>query len=234
MKLYYQLIFAISALLFTYDPAFCQSKKSDKFIGEYADVALWTVGKKRQPLMKWGESDTIRYRIYGNLRYMNQQEWDIYVAEIAELIGKTIIPTNQRDFDIIMFFGTLRDYADFTGVNVGSKGGTIYGAWGDRRWNEQYELTYASACIDPSRLKSNISGVFLVKQQFLRTLGLLGGIENQYSIFNTRGFDNNKSLSKKDRQYIRLHYTNDVKAGLSRNDLIKAVKEIRNLNTFIK
>ena len=234
MKLFYQLIFVTLVLLFVHESAHCQSKKTNKFIGEYADVALWPVGKKRQPLMKWGEKDTIRYRIYGNLRYMSLLEWDNYVGEVAELIGKTVVRTNQKDFDIIMFFGTLRDYANFTGVNVRLKGGTIYGSWGDRRWNKEYELTYASACIDPSRLKSNISGVFLVKQQFLRTLGLLGGIESQYSIFNIEGFDNNKSLSKKDRQFIRLHYNEKVKTGLERGDLIEAIKEIRNLKAFVK
>ena len=232
MKFNWKFFGYLFLLMLTIGISQAQNKKTDKFINNYMDVALLNVNRGKKMLLKWEGKDTLKYRIYGKFQYLGKNEWINYLTEIGQLINKTIISTDSKDFDIILFFGTLRDYSIFTRSYVPNSVVSKYGYWNDYNWNKQYQLIYASGCIDPSMISSKNEGGFLVKKQFLRTLGIIGVIDDRFSLLHEKGYSSNKKLSRLDKRLIKLHYHDSIKTGLNTDDLKTTVKSISNLEEF--
>lgn len=203
-----------------------QNKKTNEFIAAYLDVAFRNNQLATRPLVKWVARDTLKYRIFGRLSFMSKKEWHSFVGEVSELTGIAIIETAASDYDIIVYFGNLKDYAKLSGANIPITGLQNYSSWNNRLRTSEHHLKFASGCSDPAKIKDGNYGAYITKRNFLRSMGLLGAIKNDYSIFTDNNSKVNRSLFKIDKRLIKLHYQEAVMPGMEREELRKAVKSL--------
>lgn len=148
---------------------------------------------------------------------MSQKNWEKYLSTIENLIGIKIIETkNIDDSDINIFFGELDQY--FIKNNIRAPGNVNLedlDNWNNRTYNNKNQLTKTSFCIVTSKTKDSERGNFNVKKQLLKSLGLLGELKNEYSLFNKYQTNYNSHLSKNDKKIIKIHYDESIKAGMS-------------------
>ena len=164
-------------LFFTMCLTYAQDKKVIKFVDEYANTAFWEVQGRYQPLIKWtSDIESLKYKIVGDLQYMNEKAWAKFISEIYALTGISLTETNQDDFDILIYFGELKNYADLTGTLIPPKVITELSNWSSRNWNKNYALTKASFCLVPSLIRDTNEGIYRLKKGVIKSLGLLGEI----------------------------------------------------------
>ncbi len=217
-----QITFSI-ILFFTIYLTYAQDKKVVKFVNDYANTAFWEVQGRYQPLIKWtSDIESLKYKIVGDFQYMNEKAWSRFVSEIYELTGISLTETKQDDFDILIYFGELKKYADLTGTLIPPKAITEFNNWSSRNWNKDYALTKASFCIVPSLIRDSNEGIYRLKKGIIKSLGLLGEIEDEYSIFYKYPASTNIKISRKDKRYIKLHYNKSISPGLNK----EVIKEI--------
>lgn len=183
-----------------------------------------------RPLLKWVERDTLKYRIFGKLSFVSKKEWKSFIEEVAELSNITIVETAASDYDIIVYFGNLKDYAKFSGANIPATALQSYSNWNHRKRTSEHHLKFASSCTDPAKIKDGNYGAYITKRNFLRSMGLLGSTKNDYSIFTDNNNKVNRSLFKIDKRLIKLHYQAAVTPGLERQELRKVVKSLPDID----
>ena len=225
----YILIFFIASL--TYG----QDKKVVKFVDEYTNIAFWEIQGRYQPLIKWpSDGESLKYKIVGEFQYMNEKAWSKFIAEIHTLTGLSLTETNQNDFDILIYFGELKNYADLTGTQIPPNVITEFNNWSSRNWDKSYALTKSSFCLVPSLIRDTNEGIYRLKKGVIKSLGLLGEIEDEYSIFHKYPAPTNTRISRKDKRFIKLHYSNSIKSGLNKEVIKEIVLKIPNIEELSK
>ena len=68
---------------------------------------------------------------------------------------------------------------------------------------------------------------------FLNSLGILGVLKNEYSLFNKYQTEGNTEFKRNDKRIVKIHYANSVKAGMSINEL-KTILNSLDIATFLK
>ena len=207
---------------------YSQSRKIENLKIDYIQSALLEFNNKKLPVNKWENKDTLKYHITGEFKFMSKKNWEKYLVNIENLIGIKIIETeNFDDSDIKIFFGELDQY--FIKNNIKAPGKINleeFDNWNNRSYNNKKQLTKTSFCIVPSRTKDSKRGNFNLKKQFLKSLGLLGGLENEFSVFNKYQTKYNFHLSKNDKKIIKIHYDQSIKAGMDLEDIELALNKV--------
>lgn len=229
-RLIYIILFLLYATL-----AFSQDKKTVKFIDEYLSSALWEIKGVNQPVIKWNNNiKTLKYKIIGDIDYMNDKAWDKFLLEIEELTGIELSRTYQDDFKILIFFGELNKYAELTGNKIPLNLVDQFNNWSNRKWDSNYSLTKASFCIVPAKIKDKKEGRYRLKKGFLKSLGLLGELEYKYSIFYKYPTSRNTRISRKDKRFIKLHFNQSIEPGSSKEEVKQTLLHLPNIREFSK
>lgn len=215
--------------------AFSQDKKTVKFIDEYLSSAFWVIQGVDQPIIKWNNNiKTLKYKIIGDFDYLNDKTWNNYLLEIKELTGIELSQTDQDDFEILIFFGGLNSYAKLTGNQIPSSAVYKFNNWSNRNWDRSYSLTKASFCIVPSKIKDDNEGTYRLKKGLLNSLGLLGELEDAYSIFYKYPASTNTKISKKDKRFIKLHYNQSIESGSNKEVVRQTLLNLPNIGEISK
>lgn len=222
-------------LLFCSQIAFAQNKKTQRFIEDYLQVAFWEVQGVNRPLIKWAqEKQQITYKIIGEHDYLNDKSWEEFITELGKLTGKDIIATQEADYDILIFLGDLNEYARLTGSMIPPGASIRFNNWSNRTWNTQYQLQKASYCLVPSKINTTYEGVYHLKHGFLKSLGILGEIDDQYSIFYKYPTSSSKDLSRLDKRLIKLHYHDQVVVGSDHSTIEKRLYDLPNIEDLAR
>ena len=210
--------------------AVSQDRKTVKFINNYLNSAFWTVQGNNQPLLKWKDKiDTIEYKLVGELSYLSEKSWKKYLLEIESLTRKVLTETKTNDYKILIFFGELKDYASLTGNQIPLNASREFNNWSSRNWDGNYNLTKASYCIVPSKIKDSNHGTYHLKKGILKSLGILGEVDNEYSIFYKYSTSSNINLSREDKRIVKLHYNQAVESGMDKLATKETIMEIENI-----
>lgn len=214
---------------------FSQSKKIEKLKINYIESSLLKVDNRKLPVIKWENKDTLKYSVNGEFKFMSKKSWGKFINDIENLINIRIIETNNiQNSDIKIYFGELYDYFQLQSIKIPKNLiSSNFDNWSNRRYNSKKQLTSTSYCIVTSKTKNSKTGRFNLKKQFLKSLGLLGNLDNEYSIFYKRQTEGNNQLSRNDKRLIKIHYENSIKAGMNINE-IKKVLSLIDLGTIIK
>ncbi len=198
-------------------------------------MLLLEFNNKKLPVNKWENKDTLKYHITGEFQFMSEKKWEKYLGNIENLIGIKIIETeNFDDSDIEIFFGELDEY--FIKNNIKAPGKINldeFDNWNNRSYNSKKQLTKTSFCIVPSRTKDSKRGNFNLKKLFLRSLGLLGELKSEYSVFYKYQTQYNSHLSKNDKKIIKIHYDESIKAGMKLEEIELALNKV-DMPTILK
>lgn len=212
-----------------------QSKKVQKLKKDYIESAILELNNQKLTLFKWENKDTLRYHVSGEFQFMSKKNWEKYLSTIENLINIKIVETKNSDAaDIGIYFGELNDY--FTKFNIKSTGNAFikdFDNWSSRNYNQKKQLTKTTFCIVPSKTKESKRGYFNIQRLFLKSLGFLGKLENDYSVFNKFRTINNTHLSKNDKKIIKIHYDNSIKAGMDIDELKLALYSV-DIETILK
>ena len=207
---------------------YSQSRKIENLKTDYLQSALLEFNNKKLPVNKWENKDTLKYHITGEFQFMSEKKWEKYLGNIENLIGIKIIETeNFDDSDIEIFFGELDEY--FIKNNIKAPGKINldeFDNWNNRSYNNKKQLTKTSFCIVPSRTKDSKRGNFNLKKLFLRSLGLLGELKSEYSVFYKYQTQYNSHLSKNDKKIIKIHYDESIKAGMKLEEIELALNKV--------
>lgn len=222
----------VFGMMTTYFSCFCQSKKSVKFANEYAGVAHWNAGGAKIPLLKWGKEE-IDYYIIGKFTYLNSSGWNKFLGEVSESTGLKFTETKmQKEAEIVIYFGSLKDYFNDLNINHGTINDLNFSNWTSRSYTPDYMLKNTSFCVDPNKISDNNYGKYLVCNQFLKSLGLLGSTDDEYSIFYTTLKGRNYMMSKTDKKFLQMHYNKGIKAG--ETEVVKRLLEDIDLDSLLK
>lgn len=215
--------------------AFSQDKKTMKFVDDYLIASFWEKQGMEQPLIKWNNKvKSIQYKIVGEFDYLSEKSWDKYLSEIEGLTGIKISRTYQDDFNILIFFGSLHEYAELTGNRIPLNAVSKFNNWSNRNWDSKYSLTKASFCIVPDKIKDDNEGVYRLKKGILNSLGLLGELTDEYSIFYKYPASTNTRISRKDKRFVKLHYNNSIESGLNKRVVKEILLDIPNIEELSK
>lgn len=193
---------------------FSQSKKVIEFIEQYKQVAHWNINGKNVPILKWAQNDSIDYYISGTLKYLNDKNWSKFIKKVEKLSGLIINQTNDyNQAQIKIYFCSLPDYFKKENIKHGEFANPNFSNWNSRKYSNEYQLTATSFCIDPSKVNTRKYGKYQLQKSFLKALGILGTVEDDYSILNKIYTKKNHKFSKKDMRYIKMHYSELIKKG---------------------
>ena len=203
---------------------YSQSRKIENLKKDYIECALQNFDDKTLPIIKWENKDTLKYHINGTFRFMSKRNWERFLNEIEILSNIKIVESkNIHESDINIFFGELYDYFDLYNINVSRNLiSSNFDNWHNRNYNSNKQLTNTSYCIS-SKTKDSRRGVYNLQKLFLKSMGLIGELENDTSLFNKQNTDANTHLQKDDKRIIRIHYDNSIKAGMTTPEVTKVL-----------
>jgi hypothetical protein len=224
------LLFFLSSTL-----GFSQDRRTVKFVDEYLNVGFREIHGVKQPIAKWSSDiKTLKYKIVGEFQYMNEKNWDKYLLGIEELTGIKLIRTYQDDFKILIFFGEIDDYLEFSNNDIPFNIANKFSTWNNRKYHSDYSLKSTSFCIVPAKIKDGNKGIFWLKRGILHGFGLLGEIEYESSIFYKYLTATNTRLSRKDKRYIKLHYNQAIKPGTNYGEVKQTLLNLSNIKELSK
>ncbi len=227
-------ILAFSLVLLT-SVVFAQDKKTIKFVDNYLNAAFWNVQGTDQPLVKWGDNvDTLMFKVVGQLDFVTEKSWDAFLSEIQSLSGKILIETKIGEYHILIFLGELYEYAKITGAQVPSNSLNRFNNWSSRNWDTNYNLTKTSFCIVPNKMKDKNEAVYRLNKGFLKSMGMLGELDDEFSIFYQYPATSNADLSRDDKRLLKLHYHSAIKSGEDKASLKKALFALPNIDELAK
>lgn len=228
-------IVLISILFLSFSIVKAQSKDVLRFIEEYQSIAHQNINGNMMGIEKWEETGTLAYKIEGDLVHMSRKSLKKYLAEIEGLTGITFSETvNISVADIVMYSGDLKDYLRLTNTNVLNNITSKYDNWNDRKYNANRQLTSASFCVDPKKTKTPDRYRFLFKKGILKSIGLWGRSDDEYSIFYKYNTKYNLRLNKNDKRIIKLHYNSNIKAGMSLSELKETILQDIDVEAMLK
>ena len=205
-----------------------QSKKVKKLKKEYIESGILKVNNIVLPIIKWENKDTLKYHIEGELKYMSDKKWNKFLNSIEKLIDIKIVKTEDLDnSDIKIFFGELTKY--FNDCNINFPKNIISDksdSWSNRRYNKKKQLISISYCIVPSKTRDFKRGQFNLKKLFLKSLGLLGEVKSEYSLFYRHETDGNSQFKKRDKRIVKIHYNKAIKAGMTTREVNSTLNEL--------
>jgi len=214
-------------LLLTIQFSIAQSKEIEQLKNDYIESAHLNVNETKIPIVKWENVDTLKYQIIGDLKYISQKGWIQFTKEIENLTELKIIETNDNaETHIYIYFGELNDYFLRFNSEIPKQLHSGFDNWHSRKYNSQKQLLEASFCIVPSKTKDSKRGVFNVKKLFLKSLGLLGEVNNENSMFYKHQTEKNTYFMRKDKRIIKIHYNPAIKAGMTDQQVRVALNSI--------
>ncbi|QED36663.1 hypothetical protein FK178_02565 [Antarcticibacterium arcticum] len=207
----------ISLLSFT---ANSQSRKALDLKNDYLQSSFLVVNNTPSPLIKWELQNTIHYFVQGDLQYMSRKNWVRFITDLESLTGLEIIETTElQKAQIAIHFSDLEQFAALENIKLPGVDISHFDHWNSRKYNKQYQLERSAYCIVPNLITNNQRGTYNLQRLFLKSLGLLGEVDNEYSIFYPRQTDNNRSLSKNDKRLIKIHYLPGIKPGMNKMEV---------------
>ncbi|MGB3466693.1 MAG: hypothetical protein WBA74_15545 [Cyclobacteriaceae bacterium] len=231
LSLYSFIVFISSSISLT---ATAQNKKTEKFINQYLKVAVKNRGNIPGVMSRWGK-DTVTYRIFGELPFMSKKDWNKFVNEVSQLTDIVFLPTDQTQSDILIYFGTIRGFAEYTNASIPQSVINQYNSWNTRqRSGVTGDLKFASGCTDPDKPRVIYKGVADVKSLFLSAIGLYSTLDDEYSLLNGGQFAGTVKLSRNDKRLIKMHYHPSLKSGLDRKTLRATLRSIDNIDELAK
>lgn len=226
------IILFISLLSFN---ANSQSRKAQDLKKDYLQSSFLVINNYPSPLIKWELTTPIQYFFKGDLKYMSRKNWDRFITDLESLTGLEIIETNElQKAQISIHFSDLEDFAALEKIELPGVDLSHFDHWNSRKYNKQFQLERSAFCLVPNRITNNQRGTYNLQRLFLKSLGLLGDLDNEYSIFNTRQTDNNRTLSKNDKRLIKIHYLPGIKPGMNRIDVDTFLDKELDLEELLK
>lgn len=220
---------AVTLSLLTTLPGFAQSKKAERFVENYLNVGFWKTQNKTYHLMRWAE-DTITYRIMGDMKYLNDKAWSKFLSNLEDVTGRKFLRTDDDDYQILMFFGDIKVYAQVTGTEIPFGLLKNFNGWNSRNWDRKNgNLTKASACVELVKIKTYSQGIYRTKKAFIRTLGMLGESPDKNSFFHKYFLESNGKPTRADWRLIKLHYNQSLQSGLKKHEVKKILLELENI-----
>lgn len=212
-----------------------QTKAIDNFISDYTDIAFNNEPSYSYLITKWKQGDTIDFFIEGHMKFMSERKFIKYFAELSEWTGLSFQKAETKEeanFHII--FGDLVKYFDDyeldpklmqePGLSACYK--IIYGS--DRL------IKSASFCVDASRIELTQVGLHGIYRAMIDCLGMTGEIYNPGSIFHSDSNMANTNVIRRDRQMLKLHYTNQIQAGMNRAEVAQVFNSGLNVGIIMK
>ena len=228
--------FIFLSFIFIYTHASAQSKKAEKFLDEFIKVSHWEVNNSKLPTMKWVDMDTLTYYQKGSQNFLNDKSWNKFLTNIEALIGMKITRTDDfKSAHIVIYYAETLEYFEELGIDHKhimflDK----WNGWSNRSYSPSGKLTRTSFNIENHKVSNSNYGKYLIKYKFINALGLLGSSDDQYSIINKRYSGKNYGMTKKDKQFIKLFYSEQLPTNLSPVELREIVENEFDLDAFMK
>ena len=95
-------------------------------------------------------------------------------------------------------------------------------------------MTKASFCLDITKIKDTSEGEHYIIKQFLKSLGLRGDSDDEYSLFYRSYRNNGAWFNKNERRILRIHYNDKIKAGHTLNETKVILRDSIDLQKILK
>ncbi|NMM47682.1 hypothetical protein [Marinigracilibium pacificum] len=228
-----KVIFLLLTIFCVKTPA--QDKRTVKFIDEYLNCASDNINGKYGPVTKWDANiKSLKYKIVGDQNFVNKKRWDNFISEISQITGISLNRTEQNDYQILIYIGQFEDYQKIEKAKFSIDIRHNFGQWHWYTYNKNHSLKTYSHCIVPSKNHTPDKREFILKKALLNGLGLVGEIKDEYSIFYPFFLSSNKNLSRKDKRFIKLHYTKIITPGDNVSSLRKTLLELPEIEELSK
>ena len=229
----FQLLLAFLTLFCTHANA--QSNKDKNFLDDYLSVSIWKVNHITVPLIRWQDKDTLHYNISGELRYLNHKSWNKFISSVEQATGLKIVETsNGSDAEIHIYFGSILSYFEHFNLDKRLIPDPRFNSWNNRQYDKDYALTRSSFCIDPTLIDNPNYGIYVLMSSFLKSLGILGRLIDEYSLFNPGYSGSNHKLTKYDKRFLKLHYHEDLRPGMLEDEIKSIAFDSINLESIRK
>ncbi len=203
-----------------------QNRKEKKTIDAYLQVSNQKMGYRSMPLMKWNQ-DSIGYYIYGKMKGMNEKNWRRFLNKIERLSGLHFYSVEKnKDAQILIYFGKVREYFKYEGIKNKFKLDSKVVVWSDRDYDYSFGLRRTSFCIDKDKIHNYNQIKYMIKHEFLKSLGLLGKLPGSTCVSSEEYSRKNKNISLRsvDKACIAIHYSDNIKSGMSTGEVKTALK----------
>lgn len=193
-----------------------QSKKAQRMVDSYLEVAFWQTGSGLQPMTRWGK-DTVTYRVVGDNPFMNAKTFQYFMDDMARVTG-LYFERVERDEDVTIFFGAVSDFNSTYQATIPPQA-HAFSNWSGRTFLPNGDLRQARMCIDPNKVVNYNEGEYFIQKLFIKSLGLLGNSEDEFSIFYAYYNENNERVTRADKRLVKLHYHDALKSGLTKQEV---------------
>ena len=203
-----------------------QSKKATKLAEDFISAALSENEIIKYPVRKW-QKDTISYYIYGEQTVLRRKNWDQFLYDVSVSSGLYFQQVDQYESaDILMYFGTVSSYLTFIDhVSINSNL-TNYSNWSSRKWKKTNELSKSSFCVDTAKLNNSNEAIYYLKKYFIKSLGILGDVPGEYSLFNAKFNGKNYNFLTADKRLLKLLYDKRISSGMNESELRTILKSM--------
>ncbi len=205
-----------------------QNRKERKTIDAYLQVSNQKMGSKFMPLMKWNQ-DSIGYYIYGKMKGMTENNWRRFLNKVERVSGLHFYPVeNNKDAQILLYFGKVSEYFKYEGIKNKFKIDSKVVVWSDRDYDYSFGLRRTSFCIDKDEIHNFNQIKYMIKHEFLKSLGLFGKLDGSTCILSEKYSQKKKNISLRsvDKACIAIHYSDNIKSEMSKAEVKMAIKAL--------
>lgn len=232
MKNKYLLQFLLIILTIFICLAYSHSEKntfSNEAKAFFVEIAIGSeYGSELTMIKKW--TDDINIYVDGdNVPYLLSELKKI-VSELNGLITEIEInlTNNKNKANFILFFGSGEEYArkiePLSAPYVKSNWGLFW-----CRWSKDYEIQNSTMYIDYKIAEeeyTQISAKHILREELTQTLGLMNESMSYRSSIFYANWSTTTAYNKIDREIIQILYSKHIKAGMKRDEVLKALEKM--------
>ena len=205
-----------------------QNRREKKVIDAYLQVSNQKMGSEFMPLMKWNQ-DSIGYYIYGRMKGMTKNNWRRFLNKIERVSGLHFyLVENNKDAQILLYFGKVKEYFKKERIKNKFKVDSKVVVWSDRDYDYSFGLRRTSFCIDKDEIHNFNQIKYMIKHEFLKSLGLFGKLDGSTCILSEEYSQKKKNISLRsvDKACIAIHYSDNIKSEMSKAEVKMAIKAL--------
>ncbi len=228
-------IICLGLILLNITVAVSQSKKVETFSQDFVGAVIWKVNGSELPIIKWEGKDTLSYYLKGNIPFMSNNKLNTIIGQIEKLTNIKMIATNDSiRYNILIYIGTLADYFKFIDQSYLISNTSNFKSWSNRQFNKNKQLIRSTFCITPEIIKDPSSSSYYIQNMLIKSMGILGNSNFEYSIFYNGFKGGNGTMNADDKRIVKAFYNLKIKAGMTSEQVRRVLLDSLDLEQFLK
>ncbi|HAS40970.1 MAG TPA: hypothetical protein DCS93_10840 [Microscillaceae bacterium] len=200
-------------------------KYSPQVKNYFKEIAIGSEYGRGKKIVKWTRD--MKIFVMGDKIPEMEQELDKIIKELNQLVRPIRIQRvyNKSQANFYVFFGTVGQYLKKVESNAGRYArrnlAMFYVYYG-----RQGTVTKGSMYVDTYTMKAKNTRKHLLREELTQALGLMNDSYKYPSSVFYQKFSRSTRYTKIDKQIIRLLYSNQIKPGMSRQQVEQALRNL--------